>query len=221
MKKNIFALAAIVIAMVIAPNVQAQTSDTEAAPNTNRDYTRVSVGFNFGTSNPLPLVSIFAGGTAEVIHGFNITGHAHPLYLETGLTYAGESGGEPFNETNVDYNYQSLSVPVNLTWRIKCGENFRISPIVGLYGKVNIVGKKTGKYKDGTLKYSHNMFDKNDVGDQAWKHFQPGVNMGVNFDIHHVTIGVAYTFDLTNCSATQGDVNDRWGFCNFKVGYNF
>ena len=161
-----------------------------------------------------------------------------PLYFETGagLTYAfsryydedKESYYDPYYDVDMDMiasmdfktKFMSLSIPLNLAYRLSVSDNFAIKPYAGLKGRFNLSLVETLKqevevrpdYYDlsDSEEDSYDMFDKDDM-EELWgarekaKRFQLGWQIGLDMEINNFIVGVAYGADM-------GEIIDDWQF---------
>lgn len=199
-------------------------------------YSRFYVGYNPMTISPdidgeddVTLHGVGVGFT----HGFSLS-KTQPIFLEIGVRgvynlktetdeYSNvELSGHLFKnvEFKTSYEVASVSVPVNLTYKLSFGNgDVSISPFLGITLKGNVLGKKTVKLEADkqTAKKKYDLFDKKDVTkDGQWKRFQAGWQIGANLDYKKLTIGLHYGSDFGEiCKKTT---TSNW---SVSLGYNF
>lgn len=178
------------------------------------------------------IVSPSYGDTDDTyLHGVGISylrgiklNPSQPFFLEVGgkIAYNMKKETEDVNvedniyHMNVTDKVLTLSVPVNLTYRISGNGKVSISPFVGITLKGNLLAKETIKLNKD--KETLNQFDKDDVGKEGqWTRFQVGWQTGFNLDTNSpFTIGFHYGRDINNvCKKTQ---TWNWGF---TLGWKF
>lgn len=131
----------------------------------------------------------------------------------------------------------SFSIPISIAYKFKINNNISIEPFIGTSARVNLLcdinqsisannpsdQRKvdlllTNDFNNmcGTWPF-YTAFDKDKLGEGgAWRHFQWGIHGGVNAQIHAISLGIAYNFNLLKLSGTT-----RSSFLNVSVGYNF
>lgn len=146
------------------------------------------------------------GVAIQYVHGWRVS-DAHPLYVTLGGRL--DMGFYSDSDSNDDFDFEvkctvrklSLSVPVNIGYRISCGETISIMPYTGIHLKGNLLGK--GKYEvsrngDSEDK-SFDLFDKDDVGkDGKWKRLQFGWQIGCQANIGKFIVGLEYGLDFNS-----------------------
>lgn len=103
------------------------------------------------------------GASLAWTFGFNVA-KKYPIYLETGVggSYGFDVGGN---------DHATITIPINLAYKIKASDNINIVPFVGPTFNQNFVTKG---------KCHHN------------KNFSVGVHAGVNFEFDKFYFGLAY-----------------------------
>lgn len=128
-----------------------------------------------------------------------------PLYIAPGIAAQWFFKNTKEHGEEDKFNMISAKIPVNVMYSIQVSDGFRIEPYAGVYGRVNIWGEEKYTDEDGTEKA--NIFDKDEMGDLAFKRFQLGWNAGVNFRITNAfTIGVGYYMDLLKVQELDGEL---------------
>lgn len=190
----------------------------------------------------------------EYIHGFNLT-ESTPIFLEVGANVNFDFGsktweGETERISGTDYwfrdketnkkQYINLQVPVNFGYRFNVGENFKISPYVGLNFKFNLVGKyklkgetesnipmnvwEAAGYDAEDLEWEgkwQSVFSKDDMGgsDWTWNRFQMGWHVGVGFQYKPFYLGLQYgtdfipAFKYEKAKINTGNLKVSLGYC--------
>lgn len=147
----------------------------------------------------------FKGFTVGWLRGFGLT-QSLPLYMEAGLGIQYRSYKDEDSESYGGYEYSysdkytmwSLNIPVNLLYRFNVTDDFSISPYFGLDFRINLLGKN--KYEETaygeTDSRDWNLFDDDDMDDEAWGRFQAGWHIGVGLDYRALHFGVEYGTDF-------------------------
>jgi len=228
-------------------------------------YDRIYVGYN-----PLTIKvdekgvddASFSGLSFGYTHGFSLSKKV-PLFLEAGLklnyTFKKKDFGEKdenddevfpgnnlaYGAGNMKFSYLSLSVPVNLAYKISIpNSEVSITPFVGVTLKYNILAKTKYKfdkdedadeddyyypysgyaypyddedgYNDGKDK-DVDLFDKKDVSKNSqWNRFQVGWQIGAGLNYKALYVGFHYGSDFGEIYKKAKTAN--WGL---SLGYNF
>ncbi|MBR5201056.1 MAG: hypothetical protein IKW31_04825 [Alistipes sp.] len=212
---------------------------------TTDDYNRIYVGYNpskitwseyqsdYESSFPLK-----HGITVGYLHGSNIVKNL-PLYIEWGANFQYHFG--KYHESDDDWeetrkiNIYSINLPVNLAFRFSFkNNNVSLTPYMGLNFRVNVAGnlKFEGVYEDDYYgddewDYEYNIFSKDEedgMGDYAFKRFQVGFNVGVNFSYKAFNIGVGYVADFSKIVNWEEDgekLTGKFGVTTLSLGINF
>lgn len=140
-----------------------------------------------------------------------------PLYLDAGigLQYIGWKNCKYKKyEDSSEANLISLNIPIALGYKCKINENVTVSPIVGMYMRVNVAG-----WTDKKDLFS----DKENIrgmGIYAWDRVQFGMNFGVGLEMGRVCLGLSYCHDFTdiaeNIHLSTGVLSVGYNFCLFK-----
>ena len=209
------------------------------------NYSRIYVGYNptkikWDDSQSLleKLFPLKHGVSLGYIYGANIV-DSLPLYLEFGGNFQYSFGKEEYEEEDEYYyesyeyklNMYSLNVPVNLAFRFGFNYNkVEITPYLGLNFRVNLAGNMKLEYEIEDDYYDESYSDSTDVklfddsdeemGDSAFKRFQVGFNVGVNFAFSGFNIGVGYTTDFNKICDAYG-TDGKIGVTTLSVGFSF
>lgn len=128
-----------------------------------------------------------------------------PLYLEFGAAaqYFFKSEDIDYYDYDDYYGYSSshekakfsmfsIKIPVNVMYSFDVSDAVSIIPYAGLYGRVNVLAQT----KVGDEKANH--FSKDDMGDDTWKRFQLGANLGCKARFaKKFAVGIGYYMDIT------------------------
>lgn len=200
-----------------------QLRDSDPKSPKDGNYSRIQVGYN-----PMMVYDIddtcLHGASFSYLRGIKLN-PSRPLFLEVGgrIAYNMKKETEDVNvedkvfHMDVTDKVMTLSVPVNLTYRIPLGNSkVSLSPFVGITFKANLLAEETVSFKNE--KETLNLFDKDDVGeDSQWKRFQVGWQTGFNLDTNSpFSIGFHYGRDFKNiCKKTK---TSNW---NVTLGWTF
>ena len=146
-----------------------------------------------------------------------------PLFFSPGVAAQWFFDSEKEDGIETKSNMISAKIPINLVYSLQVSDGFRIEPYAGIYGRINIWGQIKETYRG--VSETFNLFDKDDMGDVAFKRFQFGWNAGLNFRITDAfTIGAGYFMDLTKIiSYSKGKHDVKGNFQGFDItlGVNF
>ena len=204
------------------------------------NYSRIYVGYNptkikwedyqSEIEKELPLKH---GISLGYIYGANIV-DSLPLYLEFGGNFQYSFGKEESEDDYASYKYKlnmySLNVPVNLAFRFGFNDNkVEITPYLGLNFRVNLAGNMKIEYEVEDYYYSDSdsidvkLFDdsEEEMGVNAFKRFQVGFNVGVNFAFSGFNIGVGYTTDFNKICSALDEYDGKLGVTTISVGFAF
>ena len=143
----------------------------------------------------------FKGFQVGWLKGFGLTQRL-PLYMEAGAAIQYRSYKDEESDSYYDFsqkcNLLSLNIPVNLLYRFNIKDDFSISPYFGLDFRINLLGKNKYEetYDGDTDSWDVNLFDDDDMDNEAWKRFQAGWHIGVGFDYRIIHIAVEYGTDF-------------------------
>ena len=169
------------------------------------------------------------------IYGANIV-DSLPLYLEFGgnfqYSFGKEEIGDDYESIKYKLNMYSLNVPVNLAFRFGFNDNkVEITPYLGLNFRVNLAGNMKIEYEieddyyGDSGSYDVKLFDdsEEEMGQikSAFKRFQVGFNVGVNFAFSGFNIGVGYTTDFNKICSALGEYDGKLGVTTISVGFAF
>lgn len=128
----------------------------------------------------------FSGLSAGYLSAFNIADM--PLYVEPGGILQFFFRSDDGHKTNI----LSLKVPASFIYSFQVSDSFIIDPFAGPYVRVNLFGKVKGEGD------SKDLFSKDDMGDEALKRVQFGLQLGARARISDkYTVGLGYSMDLS------------------------
>lgn len=130
-----------------------------------------------------------------------------PIFVETGLGVSW-IGGE-VEDTDIDLNFFSLNVPVNLGYKLAINDGISISPFLGITLRGNLFGKY--KYEDESI----DAFDDELDGAQL-KRFNFGWQIGLGVNINSLYIGASYGSDFNEIIEKGKGIVPQ-----ITLGYNF
>ena len=163
----------------------------------------------------------FKGFQVGWLKGFGLTQRL-PLYMEAGAAIQYRSYKDEESDSYYDFsqkcNLLSLNIPVNLLYRFNIKDDFSISPYFGLDFRINLLGKiKYEETYDGdTDSWDVNLFDDDDMDNEAWKRFQAGWHIGVGFDYRIIHIAVEYGTDFNEIAEKS-----KFATTAITLGLNF
>ncbi len=142
-------------------------------------------------------------------------------------------------EAKMKYNY--LSVPINLSYCISTNGNLSIIPFAGLNLKCGLTAKATtewilsGDSADDLNKYSSqsefwdtfedygyersaklNFYKEDDLGSDKWNRLLVGYQVGVNFSISRLLLGIKYQGDISEICSDY-----KYNTTSFTAGLRF
>ncbi|MDM8155336.1 outer membrane beta-barrel protein [Bacteroides gallinaceum] len=163
----------------------------------------------------------FKGFQVGWLKGFGLTQRL-PLYMEAGAAIQYRSYKDEESDSYYDFsqkcNLLSLNIPVNLLYRFNIKDDFSISPYFGLDFRINLLGKiKYEETYDGdTDSWDGNLFDDDDMDNEAWKRFQAGWHIGVGFDYRIIHIAIEYGTDFNEIAEKS-----KFATTAITLGLNF
>lgn len=163
----------------------------------------------------------FKGFQVGWLKGFGLTQRL-PLYMEAGAAIQYRSYKDEESDSYYDFsqkcNLLSLNIPVNLLYRFNITDDFSVSPYLGLDFRINLLGKiKYEETYDGdTDSWDGNLFDDDDMDNEAWKRFQAGWHIGVGVDYRIIHIAVEYGTDFNEIAEKS-----KFATTAITLGLNF
>ena len=205
-------LSIIAVMLLVATTASAQFANsnatrtattTQVAKSTNEGYNRFEFSYNptfavyqDGWTYDGSAFQTLNGFTFGYLRGINLA-KSLPLYLEVGgqINYSFDLSIEDEYTTNL--SYMNLSVPVNVSYRIKFGNsNISFQPYTGFYLKANLLGQYSVLDNDGDYD-SISFFDKDEVNeDIVYNRIQVGWQAGVGFNFNKFYVGLKYGVDF-------------------------
>lgn len=163
----------------------------------------------------------FKGFQVGWLKGFGLTQRL-PLYMEAGAAIQYRSYKDEESDSYYDFsqkcNLLSLNIPVNLLYRFNIKDDFSISPYFGLDFRINLLGKNKYEetYDGDTDSWDVNLFDDDDMDNEAWKRFQAGWHIGVGLDYRIIHIAVEYGTDFNEIAEKS-----KFATTAITLGLNF
>lgn len=193
--KKIFLLAvcAVVSLTMSAQLVTSSRVSVEKEPSTGWGGLRLSY---------LPAISLdvnvveldFSGVSLGWVKGVSVS-NSLPLFIESGFT-ATYGFGNLYEEEDYKESIQWLSVqvPVNFGYKYAVNDSFSLFPYVGVTLRGNIMGQVTEE--DEYSEEEYDLFSEDDMGDNAFKRFNIGWQIGVGLNYGKLHLGVSYGNDF-------------------------
>lgn len=167
----------------------------------------------------------FKGFQVGWLKGFGLTQRL-PLYMEAGAAIQYRSYKEEESDSyggyevsySDKYTMLSLNIPINLLYRFNITDDFSVSPYFGFDFRVNLLGKNKYEetYDSETDSYDWNLFDDDDMDNEAWKRFQAGWHIGVGLDYRAIHFGVEYGTDFNEIAEKS-----KFATTSVTLGFNF
>lgn len=221
----------------------ASAQTTEVAKGWNSVYVQYD---NVGTSYTKTTSDIVNQILDKSGNGFSV-GYNHafglssklPLYVEVGAAVQHFGWSKDFHDEDgytdtYKLNMTSLKVPVSLLYHFDVANSgFAIEPFAGIDFRYNLGGKLNYSYSNsedpddnGSSDYKFFKDQTDEDGDQvwkAWKRFQMGWHVGVNFAYKQVFLGVSYGQDFNKiCEKIYDEkVNLKYNTLAVSLGYRF
>lgn len=222
------------LALLMAGGIQAQEKTNEIAEqdivNKNWNGFKLAIeGNEYRVGKTMTVNGDMQSGTKDVTsvtvgyaRGIALS-QKRPIYLETGI-------GMKWGYSSVDedelrkqetgliiseetFSTFSFEVPINISYKIALGREFSMIPYTGLYMRLHVSGNLEGKSNRGNYKYD--IFNEEEM-EPAFKRFQTGWQLGLDFQYRKFTFGWGYGIDLNKAWK-----NTRVHTSAFNVGYRF
>lgn len=218
---------ALVAALVLSLSVNAQIHSSTNSKITRirekklvldtTNYNRFSVGYS-----QLSWYDLLRGAELGYLHGFHLS-HKNSCFLELGLraSFNKKTRYEDHGADLVLNRYLfSMSLPVSFTYKLKFANGLYLSPYVGPYLRVNIIGidKMDFDNNNETLKKTmkYNLFDSEETSPKR-NRAQFGGQMGLIFGYKAINVGVGVSI-----GDGVGNVKDNESFgVSTTIGVNF
>ncbi|MCF0158742.1 MAG: outer membrane beta-barrel protein [Veillonella sp.] len=146
----------------------------------------------------------FNGFSVKYVHGWALS-KRFPLYIDAGLrlnmNFYGETLDEDdFNKESISSKMLSLSVPINVSYRLRITDGIDIQPYTGINLKVNVLGDITYTYEG---QYHYDYYKESET--KSWfdeeygaKRFQMGWQIGLGVNFKKFYLGLEYGLDFMN-----------------------
>lgn len=134
-----------------------------------------------------------------------------PLFVETGANvmwtskdFADEYDDFFDEEEKFKLNMFSVNIPVNFGYKYQINDNIALFPYIGANFRVNVSGKL--KWEDEDDSESFDVFKKDDMkeweffGEDTWKRFQFGWQIGVALHANKFSVSASYGKDFSEIS---------------------
>lgn len=182
-------------------------------------YGRIYAGYNKWSLkySDFDVSEDFKGVDLGVLFAKNIAKCNLPLYLEYGLEASWNkfSAYDYYVEETAKYNFMSLSVPVNIAYKLYISDtDIAISPYIGLNAKYHVLGK---------VKWDGETEDFFEDGEDV-NRFQLGLNMGLGISFNRIYLGYRYQSDIMPfIEVSDDDFNYKVKTHSnmITIGYNF
>lgn len=175
----------------------------------------------------------FKGFSLEYVKGFGIMDNM-PLFLEVGAGIEWLNWSESDSEDEDYYEYEwkeslnifSVSVPVNLGYKVALNENLTIMPYVGLKARIGLSATLKGSYEvsyDGETEEDEetlNLYNKDDTDDETLKRFLLGWQIGATATYNNLSFGVNFGSCFTDEIINEID-KCKLSSTTITVGINF
>lgn len=151
-------------------------------------YNRLTFSYNSITYG-LEDADAWSGVSLDWTKGISVSSSL-PLYIETGVgvTYGWYS--DKAEGVEVTGNYLGAKVPVNVTYKIDCGDSgIKIAPFAGIYFRGNFVCSETYTYNGREKDWD--AFDDADAS-----RFNVGMNFGAGMEYKKLYLGLSYSKDF-------------------------
>lgn len=210
----------IILALALAVGVPVMKAQIDLYP---KGSNRISIGYDAEFMNVKEGSNeTFSGFAIQYVHEWKLAENT-PIYFGTGLkmnsNYKYNNGKERIpGYGKVEYkesiNIMSLTVPLNVSYKIGLSETATLQPYTGFGVKLNVVGK--GSLIVSGDKADFNFFDKIDAGEASWNRFQIGWHIGAGVNVKKFYIGFEYGLDMMSLSSTI-----KTSHLGISLGLNF
>ncbi|MCF0220293.1 MAG: outer membrane beta-barrel protein [Muribaculaceae bacterium] len=175
------------------------------------DATFVSIPKDYSSLSDLFKSPTFNGFSVKYVHGWSLSSR-FPLYIDAGLRLNMNFYSKVLEEdTYKQYSYKSsvsskmmsLSVPINISYRLGISDGISIQPYTGINFKVNVLGditstvEYTGEYGSEKESETKSWFDE-DYKEYGAKRFQMGWQIGLGVNFRKFYLGLEYGIDFMN-----------------------
>lgn len=154
------------------------------------------------------------------LKGISLTNKV-PLFLQVG----GEIQYGTYSDSETVYGYDcttrlnelGIAIPVSLTYKYTFTNGFYLEPYAGIRFRVNLLANMSESF-DGD-KETLSFFDKDKMGDTAFKRFQFGGQIGLNFGYKALNVNVG--FDMYSPISKANKYKYKYNTVTVGLGVNF
>ena len=141
--------------------------------------------------------------SASWVKGISLSSNM-PLFLEVGPELSWVTGklkdGEWLDFDDCKYNQISVSIPVNIGYKIQATDDISVFPYVGLKGKFNLTENMSWKGDQSESLFDDHIFDSEET---PGRRLQAGWQIGCGFNINKFHVGLSYNADLSNFAYSE------------------
>lgn len=212
----------------IPPSKRAAYYNQRSQPGTSRyhygnrygaldQYFGFRIGPAFATvhsdSPALDGSNVRTGLNVSFVYGTQLT-TAAPLYLETGIGYAGKGGKNTYQNSEFTYDLDYIEVPLLLKYKYYATPDISIEPFAGGYFAVGVAGN----IKDYGNREAYSSFSSGD--DSAFRRCDAGLKVGCGASFQMFYLGLSYDIGLANVGHDDFDTTHT-GSLNLDFGVTF
>lgn len=196
--------------------------------NDCNSYSRVSLGYmgvNFTEKEDGSSYSdddmALKGFTFGYTRGLSVSSTL-PVFVEVGAQMNYATKNESESGVTDRTNLLALSVPVSLTYKLGFSNGMYIAPYAGIHFDLGLLCNEKMKAKSGGQSYSEsiNFYSSDDMGDETFKRFQMGYQVGGNLGYKQINFGIGYKGSFLPIYK-EGDYKILTGGVVVTLGYNF
>lgn len=231
--KSILVISTMILGVCASAQTETATSDSFISNAINGGYNQVNVSYvsqSFHTK--FKAINMIGGASSgeledlsglydaslqgfgiEYIRGFKVS-KTKPMFVEAGAT---------FNFTFGDVAGQSaqqfgLAIPISFAYKFNIKNKFSIKPYAGIDFKVGLLGRnKIGDDEDTEW---FDWYDKENDEMGAYKRFNLGWHIGVDFQYRRYILGLNFVSDITKVYSGEF-YKVKNPVIAIKLGYNF
>lgn len=147
------------------------------------------------------------------------------LSLMPSLEIAWKGGKNKLNtngyESDESLNIFYAQIPVVLAYRINLNDRWNMVFKGGPYVAFAIIGKDEQNFTYNGKKYSGSLdiFDKDEMGGEAAKRFDVGIDIGIDFEYHRYVVGLEYELGFISMAPNGKSLKNQAGY--ITIGYKF
>lgn len=161
------------------------------------------------------------------LKGINIK-NDHPLFLEVGaelsLNTKEKCIGLEYDKHNDDLRSTAVAIdiPISIAYKLGFSNGAYIEPYAGIRGRINVLGTTTytgsESLDDDKLNWYDN--DSDEMGDEAYRRFQFGGQIGVNVGYKTVNLNIGYEMysPIAKYEYSGTDSYNKVNTRNFTIG---